>query len=164
MNTWSEIIKRLSPEQIRELEKEALDSPILYALRSRSYATTEEPVIVEVSQGNPLCSCVKTARKYVPDLPRQNAEDFIPNTYPFAGAIAIYDYGKYKHIGFVESLEEKGFWELGGNIEPCEPYRRFVEWGDVYLTGFYKSDLFSLHKLQKLSKRLPYLLLQTMCI
>ncbi len=90
----------------------------------------------KVSQGNPLCFCVKTARKYVPDLPRQNAEDFKSNTYPFAGAIAIYD---YPHIGYVESIEEKGFWELGSNIEPCQEYWRFVEWGDVHLIGFYSN-------------------------
>lgn len=116
---------------------------VVYAsvIQKETIATAEEPAVVEVSQGNPLCFCVKTVRTYIPELPRQHAEDFVPNTYPFAGAVAIYDYGKYKHIGFIESIEEKGFWELGSNIEPCKPYRRFVEWGDVNLIGFYKSDI-----------------------
>lgn len=109
-----------------------------------------EPPVAEVSEGavflgpeEPVeCSCVKYIReKFIHDLPRGDAVEYEANTPPFSGAVAIYKYGEVSHIGYVEKIEETGYWERGGNLERCRAYRRFMKWGeDKAFLGFWKKD------------------------
>lgn len=83
------------------------------------------------------CSCVQFVRIFVRNLPRGDAKDFIPNTSPRVGAVAVYNYGGVYHLGYITEIREDGSWvERGTNIEPCKNYTRFAK-ANKNLVGFY---------------------------
>lgn len=86
-----------------------------------------------------VCSCVKSVRAVLPQLPKGDAKDFIPNSPPTVGGIVIYKYpnGKY-HVAALRSFAKdgSGYYESGSNLEPCLSYERFVAWDNPYLVGF----------------------------
>ena len=90
------------------------------------------------------CSCVQQVRIFVPDLPRGNARDFVPNTNMWDGDVVIYNYDGEYHLGYKESINvEEGYWiERGANLEPCKSYERkvYFDSSDVreHLVGFWK--------------------------
>ena len=83
------------------------------------------------------CNCFSYASLFV-KLPQM--AQVVPNSPPHKNAIAIFYYGKTKHIAVVTSLEEKGFWVKEANKSACLTGSRFVEWGDKNLRGFWASD------------------------
>lgn len=89
------------------------------------------------AQTDPIaCFCVTYVRQFVPDLPRQDAKDFVPNTVPQVGAVALYKYGSTYHIGYMAYILNGGWIEYGTNLSTCTPYVRFVR-NDPHLIGFY---------------------------
>lgn len=81
-----------------------------------------------------VCNCYSYASLFV-DLPRM--AEIQSNSTPHKGAIAIFWYGKVKHVAVVTSTEAGGFWVKEANKSPCLTGSRFVKWGDKNLTGFY---------------------------
>jgi len=87
------------------------------------------------------CYCVSFARLFVKDLPRGNANSFLPNTQPAVGRIAIFNYNGASHVGVVTSLEGEGFWITEANYSKCKKTTRFIFWDDDALVGFYEKTL-----------------------
>jgi len=87
------------------------------------------------------CYCVSFARLFVKDLPRGNANSFLPNTQPAVGRIAIFNYNGLSHIAVISSLEATGFVVTEANYKPCEKTVRLVKYNDKYLIGFYEKTL-----------------------
>lgn len=70
-------------------------------------------------------------------LPRM--AQILPNTPPSVGVVAIFQYSE-KHIALVTSLEEKGFWVKEANFEPAKIGKRFIQWNDPRLVGFWSGQ------------------------
>lgn len=90
------------------------------------------------------CFCVTYLRQFIPDLPRQDAEDFVPNTAPQVGAVVIHRYWSEKtnewvyHVGLLAATTDDGGWiEFGSNLTSCEPYIHKTREDDS-LVGFYR--------------------------
>lgn len=95
------------------------------------------------AQTNPIeCFCVTYIRQFIPDLPRQDAKDFVPNTVPQNGAVAIYRYWNEDtktftyHVGYMAYIINGGWIEYGTNLTSCTPYVRFVR-NNPNLIGFF---------------------------
>lgn len=85
------------------------------------------------------CSCVKSARVIVPNLPRGDAGNFIPNTDMQKGQLAILDYNGVKHITAYK-ITPNGLQTVHeGNYKPCEITSRIISWEEVneHIVGFY---------------------------
>lgn len=85
-----------------------------------------------------VCNCVLTMKARGYALPKM--ENIIPNHTPQVGVIAIFMYGKTKHIAEVIELTEKGFYIFEGNYTPCKIGKRFITWNDKHLKGFFMPD------------------------
>ena len=81
------------------------------------------------------CNCVSLVRSKVPSMPKMASIQ--PNGKAGVGKIAVFYYGKVKHVAYVTKVEAKGFWVLESNYEPCLIAKRFVSWGDRALEGFW---------------------------
>jgi hypothetical protein len=111
-----------------------VDTPII--------ATSTQPQAVqgltEDITINPNCFCVTYARKFIPNLPRQDADKFKPNTYLSKGVLAIFKYQKLSHVAVVKDIYENGFTIYESNFSSCKEGERFIPFGDKSLVGFYK--------------------------
>lgn len=89
-----------------------------------------------------VCSCVKSARLTVSNLPRQNAEDFEPNTNLEHGKIAILDYNGIRHITAYKIAQEGILAVKEGNFKPCVLEDRLIPWEELndHLVGFYTPE------------------------
>ncbi len=73
--------------------------------------------------------------------------DIVPNTTPHKGAVAIFEYhdkltGKLvKHIGIEIDVGQTGFSMDESNFTKCTYDRRFIDWNDPHLIGFWSSGL-----------------------
>ena len=117
--------------------------------KTLSYQAEEEPppicllqtgVIEPVEVANPNCSCVQTVRSKVPDLPKGNAVDFIPNSNMKDGNVLILKYGEVTHIAYKEEIVFEGIVVYEGNFDKCVVGNRLITWGELteHLIGFYK--------------------------
>lgn len=90
---------------------------------------------------NVNCFCVSYLRQFIPELPRQDAKDFVNNDTPAVGRLALFKYNKINHIALITSLESKGFWVKEANYIPCEKSERFIRWDDKAISGFHNPIL-----------------------
>ena len=98
------------------------------------YLTPEPPPIVN----EVYCSCVKTVREFIPNLPRQDADQFISNTSPSEGVAVLFEYSNgTHHIAYLHKMTSKGFYIKQGNKIPCEYSEEFIEWSNPFIRGFY---------------------------
>lgn len=89
------------------------------------------------------CNCYKTLLLKVDTLPKM--ADIVPNTsLPVVGGIAIFRYGKTKHVSFIERVEYVGsqmvFYVFEGNYIRCKIAKRMVKLTDKSLIGFAKYE------------------------
>ena len=100
---------------------------------------TVEPIVIE----QPLedaCFCVKTARKYSHFvLPRQDAQDFIPNSPPVIGGLVLLRYGDLDHVAVTLYIMPGGVWVREGNYNKCAESERFIAFDDPHLLGFWSA-------------------------
>lgn len=80
-------------------------------------------------------NCVSYIKLFM-KLPKM--ADIVPNTTPAIGSVAIFQYGKLKHIALVTKLEETGFFIKEANYIPALVGTRFVKWNDPRLKGFFR--------------------------
>lgn|GEM_PF-5095109 len=86
-----------------------------------------------------FCSCVTGARLHVPNLPKGNASDFFPNTYPHIGAIALFLYpNNVYHMAYIDYVGPKGFHVIHYNKERCKKTKEWIMYGNPHIRGFYK--------------------------
>ncbi len=85
------------------------------------------------------CSCVSTVRLKVPDLPKGNADTFVPNTDMQNGEVLILNYGGKIHLAEKDEIVNEGIWVFEGNFEPCLIKIRLITWQELNktLVGFY---------------------------
>lgn len=103
---------------------------------------TEEVEVLDATTTSVYCSCIETLRAIgIPIPPHTDADELIPNTAPFVGAVALFSYPKGNHATLVRKAELNGFWAYGGNFKNCEKEDRFVRWDDPRLKGYW-----SVHK------------------
>ena len=115
----------------------------------------DEPAPIEVvlpprEEYNIDCYCVSYARMFVKDLPRQDAKDFVPNSYLQEGEIVILSYGTTRHVAVYEITLE-GLLVDEANFVPCKSGKRLIKWEelDKHLVGFYKTDINNLTCINK---------------
>ncbi len=103
-----------------------------------AYADVVEPVPI-VQQIPQYCSCVSYVRNFIPSLPHMDAVWFatLPRSTPAVGRVAIFNYSGVYHVAYIESLGDTGFTVREANFKPCEKDRRFIEWNDDALVGFW---------------------------
>ena len=103
------------------------------------------PLVVPIEKKkeyNVNCYCVSYLREYYPNLPRQDAKDFIPNSNFQDGEIIILDYNGIRHIAKYEITNE-GLLVDEANYIPCKSGKRLIKYKDLEkdLVGFYKNDI-----------------------
>lgn len=81
-----------------------------------------------------VCNCYALVSTKV-KLPRM--AQITPNSSGKVGNVAIFYYGKVKHIAYVIKTDTEGFTVQEANKTHCLTGTRFVKWGDPSLTGFY---------------------------
>lgn len=89
--------------------------------------------------------CVRYLREvYGIDTQGKDADEFVPNSKPFEGALVIYRYEDVSHIGLLDKFGDDGFWEVGANLDEGKSYRRYQKWSDIGesgLVGFWTVEL-----------------------
>lgn len=85
------------------------------------------------------CSCTKSARLTVKNLPKGNAIDFRPNTVMSEGTIAILEYGGIRHLVAYTVTPTGLVARLEGNFKPCRLKDRLIRWDEMneHILGFY---------------------------
>lgn len=83
------------------------------------------------------CNCYQYA-KYVSGLKFPFMAEILPNTTPFVGSIAIFDYDGIKHVAVVTELNSDHFVVREANYEACKTGSRVIAYDDVALIGFWK--------------------------
>ena len=68
-------------------------------------------------------------------LPKMS--EILPNTTPFVGAVAIFNYNGVKHIAYIKELHADGFIVKEANYRPAVVDEREVNWNDKALVGFW---------------------------
>ena len=66
-----------------------------------------------------------------------NASDLSPNTPPFKGAVALFNYDGVYHAALVTDLFYNFFTVKEMNYEPCKKTVRKIKWNDPALRGFW---------------------------
>jgi surface antigen len=64
--------------------------------------------------------------------------DLEPNTVPFVGAAALFNYSGVHHIAVVTSINEGTFSIIESNYSSCKITKRDVSYFDPALRGFWK--------------------------
>ena len=90
------------------------------------------------------CNCVSTVKLKISNLPKM--AEIIPNAQsPKVGGIVIFQYGKNKHIAYIEKIsytDKDNFMHLyEGNMEKCKIGRRVISFNDKNITGFFNMPL-----------------------
>ena len=103
---------------------------------------TPEPV-VEVPRETVGCSCVKAAREVVPNLPRGDADGFVPNTTMLNGQVVLLTYNGVRHVTAYK-LTPEGLKTINeGNFgTPCSIQSRVITWKELneHIVGFARYD------------------------
>jgi len=85
-----------------------------------------------------LCSCVKFARFKGALIPYgTNASNFIPNSTPHVGGVAIFRYPNDYHVAYVTALNADTFSIEETNYHRCKKSTRLVSYDDPNLIGFW---------------------------
>lgn len=86
-----------------------------------------------------VCSCVKSVRVKVPDLPQGHAEDFEPNADMQTGDVLILEYNGTRHLAYKKKIVFDGIIVHEGNFQPCLAGERLITWQELNsnLIGFY---------------------------
>lgn len=96
-------------------------------------AGTEEQFVV--------CNCYAYLKTRLKELPRM--ADIVPNGTPKIGSVAVFFYrdkqtGKrVKHVALIEKMSDSGFMVAESNFTKCLFDRRFIDWNDPHLIGFW---------------------------
>lgn len=94
---------------------------------------TEETAVSEVA-----CSCVKTARMHVENLPMGNATELEVNTMiPSVGAVVKMQYPSVGHVAVIQKITTKGMWIIEGNYHKCQISQRFIPFDYPYIVGYW---------------------------
>ena len=83
------------------------------------------------------CNCYSLVSTKV-KLPRM--AQIHPNSSGKVGSVAIFYYGKVKHIAYVTEVSAAGFTVQEANKTRCHIGSRFVKWTDPSLAGFYNPN------------------------
>lgn len=92
------------------------------------------------------CSCVSYARQFGKWFPKiRTPKDLQPNTIPFVGSFALFDYDGLPHIGLIAVFKDDGFVMTHRVLRGGECYEgfSFVAWNNRAIRGFYTADNFS---------------------
>jgi hypothetical protein len=82
-------------------------------------------------------NCYAFATAMLGKLPKMT--DIKPNSpFPRKGGIAVFQYDT-KHLAVVLEVDEGGFWIKEANYEPYKITKRFIDWSDTHLTGFWSN-------------------------
>lgn len=84
------------------------------------------------------CSCVRYVVGLRPDAPLKDAVDYVPNSQPYKGAVAIFRYKNgVSHVAYVSSTHGSyfGIWEA--NYKRCQLTQRYIRYDDPTLLGFW---------------------------
>lgn len=104
-----------------------------------STITEEEGTSTSTRADGVFCSCVNTVRQLGVAIPGgTDADEFVPNSPPFAGAVVILKYSTgVSHVAYLDWFDHEGFYMKQGNKEPCEYSEEFVYWDDPAIVGFW---------------------------
>jgi len=86
-----------------------------------------------------VCSCISQLRIEGIKLPKYfiEARDFIPNSPPVIGGVAIFKYKKASHVAVIKKFTKNGFIISEANYSPCLTGTREIAWDDPHLKGFW---------------------------
>lgn len=85
-----------------------------------------------------LCSCVKFARLKGAPIPYgTNASDFVPNSSPRVGGVAIFRYPNDYHVAYITALNSNTFLIEETNYHRCKNSSRLVSYDDPNIIGFW---------------------------
>jgi len=84
-----------------------------------------------------LCSCIKFARTLVPQLPKGDAKDLIPNSRPEIGGIVIFHYPDTAHIAVIQKFTNSGMIVAESNYHRCKKDTRYVDFTDPAIFGYW---------------------------
>lgn len=92
-----------------------------------------------------VCSCTATVRLKVPDLPRGDADTFIPNVPMPWGQVMIFEYPNgQRHLAYKVRVTVDGIigYEGNGSGAPCTIRERLFTWKELSRTliGFYTTN------------------------
>lgn len=83
------------------------------------------------------CFCVTFARKYIPNLPRGDAKNLIPNSGPTIGGVMIMDYYGVGHVAVITGFDKNGDAQIiEANYKKCRVTRRTVSLDDIHIVGY----------------------------
>lgn len=106
----------------------------------------DEPIevqveIPEVEPESTWCSCVKTARLYVPETPRADAKDIENNSPPTVGGLALLQYGDVAHVAAIVQIMPGGIYVKEGNKVRCQKTERFIPFNSKEIRGFWSAGV-----------------------